>query len=67
MIYKATVEVFVAVNSEGEACDAIAEALRPLLREFAGPESCWIDWRYAGNEPPVEAAAAEIVQLEFQA
>lgn len=43
--YKATIEVLVLVNDESEACDAISEAIRPMLREF-DPNSSWIDWRY---------------------
>lgn len=52
--YKATVEILLEVDSEGEACDAVAEAMRPLLREFTPadqPSSCWIDWRYAEGHP----------------
>lgn len=48
--YKATVEILLEVpddvDSEGYCADAVAETMRPLLREFAGPQSCWIDWRY---------------------
>jgi hypothetical protein len=43
--YKAVIEVLVNVEDEAEACDAISEALRPILRTFE-PASCWIDWRY---------------------
>ena len=48
--YKATIEILVNVADETHACDCISEALRPLLREFAGPDSSVIDWRYAGAE-----------------
>ena len=48
--YKATVEILIDVpddtDAEGYCADAISETMRPLLREFAGEESCWIDWRY---------------------
>lgn len=50
--YKATIEVLVEVNSEAEACDAIAEAIRPILKMFSPPEaapSAWVDWRYANG------------------
>ncbi len=45
--YLATIDVLMAVDSDDEACDAISETMRPLLRQFAGSESCIIDWRYA--------------------
>lgn len=48
--YIATIQVLVAADSEGEACDAMAEAIRPILRDFC-PESSWIDWRYAAYDP----------------
>lgn len=50
-IFKATIEIILDVPGEGDACDAIAEAMRPLLREFAGAESCLIDWRYSEAAP----------------
>lgn len=50
--YKATIEILIWVDDEGEACDCISETMRPLLREFAGPESSVIDWRYAENGGP---------------
>ena len=43
--FKATIEVLVDVASEAEACDAISEAIRPMLQEF-GADSAWVDWRY---------------------
>lgn len=46
---KATIEILVDVDCEAEACDALAETLRPNLREFAGTDSCIIDWRYASG------------------
>jgi hypothetical protein len=46
--FKATIEVLVAADTASEACDALAEGFRPMLREFA-PESSWIDWRYSDN------------------
>lgn len=50
-LYKATIEILVDVDGEGEACDCIAESLRPLLREY-DPQSSMIDWRYAGHGGP---------------
>lgn len=44
-IFKATIDVYVDVDSEPEACDAIAETLSDHLRKYT-PESCWIDWSY---------------------
>ncbi|MEM9524064.1 MAG: hypothetical protein AAF982_08740 [Pseudomonadota bacterium] len=44
--YKATVEILVDVKDEGEACDCIAETLRPHLKEFESTSSM-IDWRYS--------------------
>jgi hypothetical protein len=43
--------VLVEVENDAEACDAISEALRPMLREFyeGDYETAWIDWRYADN------------------
>lgn len=46
--FKATIDVLVEAASEAEACDCIAETLRPHLREFS-PGSSLIDWRYAGR------------------
>lgn len=54
--YKATIEVLMWVDGEAEACDCISETMRPLLREFAGPDSAVIDWRYApGGDPAPDA------------
>ena len=44
--YMARIEVLVMVSDESEACDAIAESLRPMLQEFQRGSSL-IDWRYA--------------------
>jgi len=48
--YKATIEILVDVEDEASACDCIAEAMRPLLREFT-PSSSVIDWRYLADAP----------------
>lgn len=42
----ATIEILVDTSDEADAADCIAEAMRPMLREFA-PGSSVIDWRYA--------------------
>lgn len=44
----ATIEILVNTDDEADAADCIAEAMRPILREFA-PESSVIDWRYANT------------------
>lgn len=50
--FKATIEVLVDVEHEADACDCMAEAMRPLLQEFT-PTSSVIDWRYAeGHSVP---------------
>ena len=47
--FKATIEVLIEATSEAEACDAVAESLRGILREFE-PSSSFIDWRYVSPE-----------------
>lgn len=69
-IYKATIDIFVEVDSEPEACDGIAEALRDLLRRYQTddqPQSCIIDWHYHEGRVctyPDEATAEELGRLE---
>ncbi|MCO5066885.1 MAG: hypothetical protein M9924_21185 [Rhizobiaceae bacterium] len=46
--YMATIEILVDVDDDSEACDCIAETLRPQLREFS-PGSPVIDWRYSSS------------------
>jgi hypothetical protein len=46
--FKASLELLVEADGIGDACDAVSEALRPLLRTFE-PTSSVIDWRYADN------------------
>jgi hypothetical protein len=54
-LFKASIEVLLDAEDEGQACDALAEAIRPILREYSTPESCWIDWRYSPDDSlPVE-------------
>jgi hypothetical protein len=64
MIFKATIEVFVDVESDAEAADAISETMREHLRRYA-PLSCVVDWNYAPSSFPLKpATAAEIDALE---
>jgi tRNA threonylcarbamoyladenosine modification (KEOPS) complex Pcc1 subunit len=42
----ATIEILIDAENDAEVADAIAESLRPLLREFT-PRSSVVDWRYA--------------------
>jgi hypothetical protein len=51
--YMATIDVLVEVDGYGEACDALAEGMRPLLKEYAEtPEfTNFIDWRYNAETP----------------
>lgn len=51
MLYEATIQILVDVNDETEACDCIAETMRPLLRKFS-PRSGVIDWRYTADGAP---------------
>ena len=65
MAYKATIEVLLDVEGFGEACDAISEALRPMLREFCDEgDTSWIDWRYApdGDPAPHDGEGFEYVE-----
>lgn len=52
MLYKATVQILVDVKDDTEACDCIAEMMRPLLREFS-PGSDVIDWCYDSAGAPI--------------
>lgn len=51
-LFLARVEILLQVASEGEACDALSETLRPLLIEFGG--EVFVDWRYADQASPEE-------------
>lgn len=70
MIFKATINVFVDVDCEAEACDALSEGLRPLLRRYAEkPEdTCFVDWAYTSDGQvysyPTPATQEEIDELE---
>ena len=64
MIYKATINLYLDVPSEGDACDAIAETMRPLLKRYE-PDSYFLDWRYnPGQSYPDIATESEIRALE---
>ena len=52
--YRAIVEIYVEVENEAEACDAISEMLRPMLQEHE-PMSCFVDWNYATTPTPMIA------------
>ena len=44
--WKATIHVLVEADSEGEACDAVAEGMQMSAY-------CWVDWEYDKCQPPV--------------
>jgi hypothetical protein len=52
VLYKATIQILVDVIDEAEACDCIAETMRPLIREFL-PDSAVVDWRYTADGAPI--------------
>ena len=55
MKFKATIEILLDAEDEAQACDALSEGIRSMLRDFSSPESLWIDWRYAdGDSLPKE-------------
>ena len=53
--HMATIEVLLDVESIAEGCDAIAETIRPLLKEHAEnpAKTPWIDWRYTSAGDPL--------------
>lgn len=61
MLVRATIEILFDADDATEACDAIAETMRPLLREFSGANAPFIDWRYtpAGEPEPHDGAGFE--------
>lgn len=67
-IFKATVELYLNVENEAEACDGVAEMLREHIRAFAGSQSCLIDWRYPREAmySIAKATPAEVAELEYQ-
>jgi hypothetical protein len=52
--YAATIDILIHAESEAEAMDAIAEALRPLLKAFAVDpnKTAWVDWQYNNEHRP---------------
>lgn len=67
MIYKATIDVFIDVEDEAGACDAVAETMRDHLQRYC-EDSCIIDWSYNPGFPlPVEATEDEVAGLEVPA
>ena len=47
MKYKiAVIEILIEADDFNQASDAVAEALRPLLKKYGGENTCWIDWHY---------------------
>lgn len=63
-VYIATIQVFVEVDSEAEACDGIAETMREHLQRYA-PESCILDWQHLMGSPAL-ASEAEEAQIRAQ-
>ena len=68
--YRATIDVLLQCDSEAEACDAVTEALWPLLKTCADEpsETAWIDWKYAGAPVPTHPVAItsdEAREFEF--
>jgi hypothetical protein len=64
-VCKATIDIYIAVDSESEACDAIAETMRPHLKRFE-PDSCLLDWGYnPAHSYPEIATPPEIEALEL--
>ena len=59
-LYKATIEILVEAREHAEACDAVSEAMRPLLKKYAAkPEhNSFVDWQYvAAGGPTIEDGA----------
>lgn len=50
-LYKATIEILLDVNNFSEACDALNESLRPMLKRFSddAASTAFIDWRFSNN------------------
>lgn len=48
--YMAKIEVLIDADSEADACDVIAQAMKPALR-VSNPDSSIIDWRYHSTFP----------------
>jgi len=52
MLVRATIEVLFDSDDAGDASEAVADTMRPLLRQFSGPSAPFIDWRYAPDGDP---------------
>ncbi|RWI46833.1 MAG: hypothetical protein EOQ93_29335 [Mesorhizobium sp.] len=63
MKYIATIEIILEADSQAEACDAIAETMRPLLKEFGG--ECFIDWGHVEPSSPREATQEDAARFEY--
>ncbi|RUX60131.1 hypothetical protein [Mesorhizobium sp. M7A.F.Ca.CA.002.12.1.1] len=63
--YIITVEILLEADGEGEACDAIAETMRPLLKEFGG--ECFIDWGHLEPGSPRLATEEDVARFEYVA
>lgn len=49
--YLATIHVLIPAEDQGEACDAIAETMRPLSLLYGN--GSFIDWQHATEAGPV--------------
>lgn len=63
MSYIVTIAILVDVETEAEAIDAIAEAIRPLIKDFA-PLSCLRDWQWCLGEGEIMKAGP--IPSDFQ-
>jgi hypothetical protein len=59
MLFKATIQLLIETDDEAHACDAIAEALRPMLQEFGG--DALVDWKYVSDPAEHDGAGFEYV------
>lgn len=67
--YKATIELLIEADDEAEACDAISEGLRGMLKEFSAEpdQTAFVDWKYintAGMPEPHDGSGFEYAQVE---
>lgn len=66
-IYKATVELYIDVENEAAACDAVSELLSCNLQAYVGAGSCFIDWRHIDPKAsPCLATKEEIAAMEHE-
>ena len=64
--FKATIQVLVECADQSEACDAIGEAIRPMLQEFSKEPSAWVDWRYCHPHPIPEEISLKHAAQDFE-